>query len=348
MLQQRALALAILATAVTAVPARAAPLATNLSDVTTFPAPPAGFDPIRAADQDLRTYGFPARPNPFHAPRAYAAWSRMVGAARIRITPVLQRTAVRHRPMMLAPRPAGAPLSSHTSYSTNWSGEVLTGPATSFGPNSFYALWGEFNIPVGEQQYGVCTGGTEYSATWIGMDGSPGAAPDVVQAGTESDAACYNGTTYPSYYAWYEWYPGYTVNIANFPVLPGQDIAVEVGVGSATSASVFMTNETTNQYVAIAFSAPAGTNFVGNSAEWIVERPEIDGVVRSLANYVAQFFADTFSVVHPGVGTAVWGGQGAAGYPTTDVTMLQSNNPVSVATTIGIDALQLHTVGPAK
>ena len=38
-------------------------LATNLAGVTTIAAPPAGFNPLNATDQDLEYYGYPPRPD---------------------------------------------------------------------------------------------------------------------------------------------------------------------------------------------------------------------------------------------------------------------------------------------
>jgi hypothetical protein len=331
----------------------AATLPTNLPGARTFPAPPAGFNALTASDSDLAAYGFPARPNPFEQRKAYAAWSHFIAHARVQVAPILKTIPYRHRPMISAgPPPAAtrlmtAPRQANTSYSTNWSGEVLTDNATYYAYGSFYAIWGDFNVPIGEQQFGTCTGGTEYSSVWVGMDGAPGAASDVVQAGTESDAACYGGYTTPTYYAWYEWYPAYTVEISNFPVTAGQDVEVEVAMSGSTTAAVYMTNATTNQYVAIAFDAPAGTKFVGNSAEWIVERPDINNKLSSLANYVTQYISDTVVLMH-GRSGGIFGGTGAYGVPMQSVTMLQNNAAISVPSTIGASGVQISTTGAAN
>ncbi len=324
-------------------------LATNLPDAFVFPAPPQGFDPISASDQDLHAYGFPPRPNPFKNRRAYALWAYMVGAAKIRIDPILKRSNVRHMPMIPASgaRPAGRPARINSDYSTNWSGEALTNGATSFSEGSFYTLWGEFNVPIAEQQFGVCNGGTEYSSTWIGMDGYDGGA-DIVQTGTESDATCYGGSTVGTYYAWYEWYPGYETEITNLPVTPGDDILVQADVSSPTAAGIFFTNETTNQYVPIGITAPNGTRFVGSSAEWIVERPEIGKVLSTLQNYVTDYMANTITLLY-GSNTLVFGGLGTNGIPVHLVTMLDNNNnPLSVPLIWGGGGIVYHDAGAAK
>jgi hypothetical protein len=322
---------------------------TNLPDAFLFPTPPDGFDPVQASDRDLHAYGFPPRPNPFKSRRAYAHWAHMVGAARLRIEPILKRSNVRHRPMIpvgvLGPR---APLKHFNSaYSTNWSGEAMTTDATTFGDSSFYTLWGEFNVPFAQQQFGVCTGGTEYSSTWVGLDGYNN-GPDIVQAGTESDATCANGATTGTYYPWFEWYPGYETQITNLAISPGDIIGAQVDLSTATSGGVFVTNETTNQYAAIGIIAPSGTSFVGNSAEWIVERPEIGKTLSTLQNYVTDFMSNTSTVLY-GSNTVIYGGLGAPGIPISAVTMLdKNNNPLSVPLIWGGGGLVYHTEGAAK
>ena len=45
---------------------------TNIPGITSFQAPPTGFDAINAADQELAFYGIPPRPDPQAQPQAYA------------------------------------------------------------------------------------------------------------------------------------------------------------------------------------------------------------------------------------------------------------------------------------
>jgi len=323
----------------------AAPMVpTNVPGAFAFPAPPPQFDPIGASDEALREYGFPPRPNPFIHRKRYAAWAQIVRAARRPVMPVLEPLAVQHVPMV--PRSGGFN-GATAGESNNWSGEVMTTSATSFGSSSFYALWVQFNVPIGEQAFGVCSG-SDYESTWIGMDGDAGFSSDVIQAGTESDAYCSQGTTVPNYYAWYEWYPATGYKIANFPVSPGDDIGLEVAASSTTEGAFFLTNETTNQYVAMQFGAPAGTSFIGNSAEWIVERPKVGANLTTLANYVTQFMYNTVALLDPSHPVGIWPGNGAPGVPVTDLTMYEGNNAVSAPTSVGWAGLEVQDEGPAK
>jgi hypothetical protein len=50
-------------------------------------------------------------------------------------------------------------------------------------------------------------------------------------------------------------------------------------------------NQTNNQTVEVGFTAPTGTSLVGNSAEWVVERPTVGGLT-TLTNYISVPFWD--------------------------------------------------------
>src|ERR1700742_1393836 len=67
-------------------------LATNVAGVTTIAAPPKGFHPLTASDQDLEYYGFPPRPNEIAAPKALASWQKAMTASKTRIAPTLEVT----------------------------------------------------------------------------------------------------------------------------------------------------------------------------------------------------------------------------------------------------------------
>jgi hypothetical protein len=330
-----------------AVPAMAAPpglLDTEMAGNFAYPPPPPGFDPLQATARELRSYGFPPRPDGARARRAYAGWARIVSSAKIWVQPHLVPAPVHHVPMKAgyAAHPAG-----NMSYSTNWSGTVLTTGANAFGSSSLYTLWGEFNVPIAQQAFGVCSG-TDYSSTWVGMDGYNNGA-DIVQAGSESDASCSNGNVYADYYAWYEWFPADTIEIQNFPISPGDDIGVQAGVSNPTTASIFMTNETTNQYFAVQMNAPNGTKFIGNSAEWIVERPEVNNATTTLANYVTDWVSNMIALLDNASHSLEFGGIGGAGVSAILVTMTDKNgNNLSVPTNLGGGGVVYHDTGAAK
>jgi hypothetical protein len=127
-------------------------------------------------------------------------------------------------------------------------------------------------------------------------------------------------------------------------------MGIQVGVGSAISASTFITNETTNQYEAIGFGPPSGTRFIGNSAEWIVERPDINNNLTTLANYVTDFMCNTVTLLY-GSNTPILGGLGGPNIPNSTVTMVVSKTNTTVISAplvLAGGGLAYHTEGPAK
>jgi hypothetical protein len=310
-----------LSSAVTAVVLLAAPLAgiaqnkpnklqpneheLNLPGTTRFDAPPAGFDPITASDQELAYHGFPPRPDQNATPKAYANWVKAMKASKTRIVPNLEQTEIFHGPVKqtklanptaVESNPGLANQASNTAYSWNWSGYVDFSGATSYGSNSYYFLENDYVVPVAEQAFGACTNNWDYGSAWNGIDGW--GSGDVLQAGIEFDAYCaLGGIIKSSYYsAWYEWFPYGEVRIGGFPVSPGDDMFVEVWHTSPTQGYAYIVNYTTNQYTgSIGFTAPPGTTLVGNSAEWVVERPTVGGSLATLTNYTMDPFWDAYA-----------------------------------------------------
>jgi hypothetical protein len=264
-------------------------VATNHPDARAFTAPPTGFDPLNASDAELASYGFPPRPDPENAPSQYASWQRAMNASKVRVIPQLEITNIAHGPHRPAPA-ANERDATGTSY--NWSGAVDLSGATRYGKTSFYYNSAEYVIPVARQAFGSCTGSWEYSSSWVGIDGY--GSSDVLQAGTESDAYCAGTSTATFYSAWYEWFPYNEVRITNLPVSPGDDMFVEVWSTSSTQGHAYVENLNTNQVVSVTFNAYPGHPLIGNSAEWVVERPGVGGGLTNLTNYVADYFGAAF------------------------------------------------------
>jgi hypothetical protein len=312
---------------------------TNIAGATTIAAPPEGFDPINASDADLAYHGFPPRPDQDLAPKAYASWVKAMAASKTRIAPRLEQTKVFHGPAQLKNKAAGKVSNSANSY--NWSGYVNLNGATSYGSTSFYYLYSDFVVPVARQAFGSCTGGWDWGSTWVGIDGW--GSGDVLQSGIEFDAYCSGSTTSAYYSPWYEWYPFGEVRITSLPIVPGDDIFVEVWSTSATQGYAYMVNENTNTSVEVGFTAPAGTKLIGNSAEWVTERPSVSGSLANLTNYIADPYWDAYAVnfgytaVDPGSASSF------------GVTMLDNNgNPISYPGLLGASGFLMQDEGSAK
>ena len=319
------------------------PLATEMPGVVSFAGPPPGFDAVHASDADLQTYGFPPRPGPLAGAQARSGWEQMISHARIRIAPRLA----------LAPRSVGGPLRARNitrkgaSTSTNWSGFTLTSGVNSYTLGSFDLAVAAFNVPIAQQAFGTCSGGWEYSALWVGLDGVT--TNSVMQAGTEADAYCSGGYTQADYYAWVEWYPANGIKVTNLAVTAGDVVAVWINpFFSTTNGMAFIINETTNNYVTIGFSAPAGTSLIGSSVEWIMERPaNQNGSLTSLMNYAVSYMSNMY-------GQQVFGSTFVAMSPPPFTTLSNTTmtdtlgNTLSTANPLGNNAVQFQDAGSAN
>lgn len=246
-------------------------------EVHTFPLPPAGFDPLGASDQDLKRYGFPRRPDLLKEPDAAVRWVKAFRRYHefTHVKPEFEEHPDRIHGVNQ--RSTKGSESELNGTSANWSGEV----AFVGGGDKFEWIIGAWTVPHVYATPGAA--GTEYSSAWLGLDGD--GSGDVMQAGTEmdSDGSCY---------AWWEWYPNYEVRIPNFPVAFGDSISLLLCATGPSSAWMSIGNMTSKLYTSFSFNAPAGTTLVGNCAEAILERPQVNGVLAQLPRYGIIEFND--------------------------------------------------------
>ncbi len=278
---------------------------TNVTGVTTIAAPPAGFDPISASDEDLAYHGFPPRPNETAAPKAYERWAKAMNASKIRISPTLQTTSIYHGPAKLAKNSATPPKENNSTYSSySWSGYADFTGTSVYGASSYYYVYDDTIIPVAQQAFGVCNGGWDFGSAWVGMDGATGTGVrEVLQAGSEFDAYCNGGVKSAYYSLWFEWYPYPEVRISGIPIAPGDNVFVEVWHTSPTQGYAYIVNESTNQSVSVGVTAYPGYPLIGNSAEWILEGVGAWGATTRLTNYVAEPFWSAYAVTESGLVT---------------------------------------------
>jgi hypothetical protein len=322
--------------------------ALNLPGATTFDAPPAGFDPITASDEELQYHGFPPRPNQTNEPKAYATWAKAMKASKTRIIPKLEQTTVFHGPAKpgKASNPTAVESSlsaptgkvSNLSYSYNWSGYVDFSGASSYGSSSYYYLVNHMVVPVAQQAFGACTGGWDWGSEWNGIDGW--GSNDVLQAGVEFDAYCSGGYKSAYYSAWYEWYPYGEVRISSLPVTAGDDVFVEVWHTSPTQGYAYLVNYNNNQAVSVGFTAYPGYPLVGNSAEWIAERPSVGGSLATLTNYIMIPFWDAYAYTEAYTFYDI--------DEATPVDMLDNaGNVISYPEYLGLETFVMHDTGSA-
>ncbi|MFZ0496191.1 MAG: G1 family glutamic endopeptidase [Methylocella sp.] len=312
---------------------------TNVPGVTGFPDLPAGFDAVNASAEQRAAYGLPPAPNQAADPASYAKWMKamsMVAHATHYAGP-LTVTNRKSMPMKAAGKPAGSAEGTISVGSFNWSGVANLVPnLTSWNAsNSFLFVVSEFNVPVAQEAFGFCDGTTDLEVSWNGIDGYDNG--DVLQGGTLSQASCVNygglPVTSTQYFAWIEWYPSYPI-LGAYYVGPGDDMFVETYAPSATQGYVYVYDLTRAIYGAYSIAPTGSTRLVGDSAEYIVERPCCNGSnYYALVNYVGDFWASNYA--YTGAGVLRYPGQ--TGSNTSLLTMYADNGttPISYTPEIG-------------
>lgn len=255
--------------------------------------PPPGFDPVNASPTTRMQFAVPPAPNPATAPKAYNEWKKAVSGIRNRdSTPLLTQTNIANGPIKTKMLGTSAPLgnavnSRNVSNSTaevtssNWSGPSFVDNSNPFARE---AIIGEFVVPTAHAAFGSCNGTKVYSSQWPGIDGN--GTNDVLQAGVEVDAVCNAGKTTAFYSAWIEWFPNFETQVTSPAINPGDLVYVQVWNTSPTVGYAYFYNYSTQISASYQLTAPAGTMLVGNSVEWIVERPSVGGSLANLTNYI--------------------------------------------------------------
>ena len=255
----------------------------GISGVTTYNGAPEGFDPVTASVSELQAYGFPRRPDPSDA-KAYARWLQAVSVTRV--TPELVVNPNRyHRPNQ---RVGTSVVEGNTTLSSsgNWSGWSLIGGSPVF--DEVVGLW---VVPSVNNQFESFNG---FMSEWVGIDGNC-TCNDLIQDGTEQQ---WTGGK-PSYYAWIEFIPEAEIEVPSFSVSPGDVIyaysAVGVKSGKITGF-YYIANYNTRKAVSASITIPPKTTFSGKSAEWIVERTEVNGsFTNPLPDYAFAYMDDAYA-----------------------------------------------------
>jgi hypothetical protein len=317
---------------------------TNVPGIGVVRPPPPGFDAVNASPAVRALYAVPPAPDPVTAPKAYAHWKAAVSAPQNRETPVLEATNISNGPARVidsVPQGNG----NVTATSNNWSG---TAYSNSSNPFTVEAIEGTFIVPTAHQAFGSCTGGWDYSSQWVGIDGS--GSSDVLQAGTEVDAYCSGSTTQTLYSAWIEWYPLNATRVSSPAIHPGDEVLVEVWNTSPTSGNAYIYNLSTQQTMTYSLTAPSGTRLQGNSVEWIVERPKVNGSLATLTNYIDSSWPDgvAWNYTSGSPTNCYEGGSSSACGTFQEITMLDnSGNGISAATIENVDFLYFQDFGSA-
>jgi hypothetical protein len=300
--------------------ATAPKVATSLNGVSVFAAPPKGFNPLTATNVELLTYGLPQRPDKVADEKGYSIWERAMLSTRMHVTDV-RATPYSSRTMMTSGTSEKMDASGSTAVgSSNWSGIANTNKNTTWNNNtSFTQVASVWNVPVAKAPFGDCSFSPLLEVSWNGIDGW--SSGDVVQGGSGSYFTpspfipCVGDA---NYFGWVEWYPSYPIielmcGNNPCPVSPGDDFFVVTFASPGfASQNVYVNDLTEGWFGTTNLSWKSGPGVVGNSAEYIVERPCCDANGRNepLVNYLYEFF--DFAHAVNGKGTEFYPGSSSA------------------------------------
>lgn len=241
---------------------------------TTMAVPPRGFHPLTASAAELAEYGFPQEPAEADQ---QAEWVEAMSAWKTRVTPDLCFLDTSVDPDLAT---------QNVSYvsSSNWSGYVAQPDSGA----SFTQVWGSYYQP--SRLTTSCSGARESVWAGLGGDASSSRRSDgtigLLQAGTS-----YNSSGSPM--PWYEYlyrnasrtWSGLLTEASfapNFSVAPGDHIFTETEYNPSTGKALFyVENETTGEDGS-ANPAISSNFYDGSIAEWITERPAMDGPTGAL------------------------------------------------------------------
>ncbi|MFB9264943.1 G1 family glutamic endopeptidase [Bradyrhizobium erythrophlei] len=248
-----------------------------VTDSTRSVRPPPGFDPLKAPQEELKTLGFPKRPDPALQPAEYAFWQEM-------FAPPVQFEAFDFEVLPPVPtlrRRFFVPLPRRQS-SSNWSGVYIT-PRDG---TVFSSIWGKFQVPTPNPPAGGRATEKYHSSTWIGLDGQRRYYRSTLpQIGTAQNIDPGSGAPKKSFSAWWQWWvrdvpaQAYPTTLASPEIHAGDLIMCFMQVADdRTGVSFVITNLTTSRSVQFFQTAPltdAGHPFKvpGATAEWVMERP---------------------------------------------------------------------------
>ncbi len=274
--------------------------------IRTYELPPPEFNPLTATPRLLLHHGFPTRPDAKAEPKLREMWDAALSRPRTWITPVFREVQGKSHGPALKPGSTRAKVSASKAIanatSSNWSGSVAFAPAK----RTFGWVAGQWTVPNPHAP----AFGIYYASEWVGIDGW--GSNDVLQAGTETEIVDVIITS-RQVYAWWDWFPSGEVAITNFAVSAGDIMYCLICVNSTTTATVYLTNQSSGVSTSFSITAPKGTTLVGNSAEWVVERPTINGSLASLTDTKAVYFDEgiaglsgtPFTILDLGSGTPI-------------------------------------------
>ena len=267
-------------------------------------------DPRDLSNAELVSRGYPPRPSPEASASSRERWRQLVSRSYRRVgpertehpdvrftkltdpetvmsptlplPPPSEREVATKMIRSILPYPTQLADSIFNGSSSTWSGAFLDQPA-----NEFYIVEADWRVPrVFDSPLAYCA-----AAEWVGLGDGPS---DLFQSGTDSESYSFFGWNFTHYWMWIEALPYTPWAVTNFPIDPGDQIRVTIFVADANGTTWFneprggglsgrndsvwfMLYNTTKglSYWGTYPTVDTGGRFrfVGNTAEFIVERP---------------------------------------------------------------------------
>jgi hypothetical protein len=234
--------------------------------------PPAGFDPVnKPADRaKLEHYWLPAMPDPALKPTLYEHWQEMLSLPLTYVAPQSTPAPAGTNTALVPGQVASGNLQS----SFNWSGTFLEAN----GARSFARITGAWTVPTvtaGTRAPGDAQDVPFRCSIWIGIDGKKPFTKSMPQVGSAQWLAAPGAQAQGLWWQW--WRRGYSAqdglpyDMKGVPVSPGDRVLFNITAVAPNRVWVNVANRTTNTFATV--EVTGGEPIVGDTAEWIVERP---------------------------------------------------------------------------
>lgn len=202
---------------------------------------------------------------------------------------------------------------TQVSYSTNWSGAVLTSPPSG---QTFDEVTASFVVPTPKVPSGSSSSGSYSASAWVGIDGDT-YQNAILQTGV--DFTISNGEV--SFDVWYEWYPDSAYDFS-IDISAGDTITATVTSTSSTAGPAVIENVTKGKTVTKSLTSSSALG--GQNAEWIVEDFEEGSSLVSLVDWGTVTFA----------GATAKTGSGSVTPAGADILDIKQNNNVLTSVSV--------------
>ncbi len=203
----------------------------------------------------------------------------------------------------------------NTTESSNWAGYVV---ATNFNNpgHEVTGVSGSWIVQNVNASY-YCT----YSAQWVGIGGFFNGDSSLIQAGTTSQYDC--GA---SFSAWYEMLPA-AETVINMTIYPGNIINVHIFLAKSPDLWYIYLNDTSeNEH----FFKAVYYNSSLLSAEWIEERPEINGQLSCLSDFGTAYYGGQYTGLKMTDYATINGETGTiSSFPYENITMVSNSGTLA-------------------